>query len=210
MNREEKSSGSSGSKPSIETVLRKTFKKPLDSIARVLIGWGLTPNHITLFGMFGNLAAAVLIARGDLLWGGVAALLVAPLDAVDGAMARQLQRPGKFGAFLDSFIDRYDELILFGGILYYYFSTSNELGLVLTYLAACGAVLVSYARARAEGLGFSGKVGILTRVERSIVLIAGLLFGFPLVSVGIIAVLANFTAIQRLVSVWKQSEQASR
>ena len=103
-------------------------------------------------------------------------------------------------------IDRYDELILLGGLIYYFYQQSHFTGVLLTYLAAVGSVLVSYTRARAEGLGLSAKVGILTRIERSIILIIGLLIGRPIIAVGIIAVLANITAIQRIVSVWKQTK----
>ena len=77
---------------------------------------------------------------------------------------------------------------------------------MLTFAAAGGSVLVSYTRAKAEALGLEAKVGIMTRIERSIVLIVGLLIGQPLVSVGIIAILANVTAIQRIASVWQQSK----
>lgn len=192
-------------KDSVESFLRWTFKGVLDAIAGFLIRLGLKPNTITLLGVLGNLVAAVLAARGSLTWGGVAALLTAPLDAIDGAMARQLNLPGSFGAFLDSVTDRYDELILLGGLLVYFTTAQAPRGIALTYLAAAGSVLVSYTRARAEALGFNGKAGILTRIERAVVMIGGLLLGYPLVSVGIIAVLANVTAVQRILFVYKQS-----
>ncbi len=156
--------------------------------------------------MVGNIGAAVLIALGYLSWGGLVAGLMAPLDAVDGAMARLKGETSKFGAFLDSVIDRYDELFLFGGLIVYFYNEANFVGILLTFLAATGAVMVSYTRARAEGLGLDAKTGILTRIERSIVLIIGLLFSKPIYSVGIIAVLANVTAIQRICHVWQQTK----
>ena len=191
-----------------EPFLRKTFKAPLDAIAGFLLKLGITANFITLLGLVGNIVAAYLIARGYLLAGGLVAAFMAPLDAVDGALARKTGITSKFGAFLDSVIDRYDEMILLAGVLYYYQSQAYTVGVMLTYAALCGSVLVSYTRARAEGLGFSGKTGIFSRIERSIVLILGLLFNQLLISIGIIAILANVTAIQRIFFVWKQSKQA--
>ncbi len=130
-----------------------------------------------------------------------------PLDAVDGALARKAGVVGKFGAFLDSVVDRYDEMILLAGVLYYFQTQAYTLGVMLTYAALCGSVLVSYTRARAEGLGFSGKAGIFSRIERAVVLILGLVFNQLFISVGIIAILANVTALQRIFFVWKQSKQ---
>ena len=198
----------SNSKFNFESFLRRTFQSTLDSIAGFLLKLGITANFITLFGLIGNIAAAVLIARGQLLAGGLLAAFMAPLDAVDGALARKAGVVGKFGAFLDSVVDRYDEMILLAGVLYYFQTQAYTWGIMLTYAALCGSVLVSYTRARAEGLGFSGKAGIFSRIERAIVLILGLVFNQLLVSVGIIAILANVTAIQRIFFVWKQSKQA--
>ncbi len=190
----------------VEVFLRKTFHEPLNWIASKLLKIGLTPNHITFLGLLGNIAAAVLIGFGHIQWAGLLAVLMAPLDAVDGAMARLRGNNSKFGAFFDSVIDRYDELFLFGGLLVWFYTQDNFLGLILSFLSAMGAVLVSYTRARAEGVGISTKVGIMTRIERAIVLIVGLLIGKPIWSVGIIALFANITAIQRIVYVWRESQ----
>jgi len=189
-----------------ENFLRKTFKTPLDWLASRLLKLGITPNHVTLFGLVGTIGAAVLITFGHLRWAGLVAALMAPLDAVDGALARLRGTPKRFGAFFDSVIDRYDELILLGALVLYFYNQNNLTGVVLTFLAVLGSVMVSYTRARAEGLGLDAKTGILTRIERAIVLIIGLLFAKPIFSVGIIAVLANITAIQRIAKVWQQSK----
>jgi CDP-diacylglycerol--glycerol-3-phosphate 3-phosphatidyltransferase len=191
-----------------EGFLRKTFQTPLDALAGFLLKLGITANFITLLGLVGNIVAAILIARGNLLAGGLVAAFMAPLDAVDGALARKTGVVGKFGAFLDSVVDRYDEMILLAGVLFFFQTQAHTLGVMLTYAALCGSVLVSYTRARAEGLGYSGKAGIFSRIERSIVLILGLVFNQLLISVGIIAIMANVTAIQRIFFVWKQSKQA--
>lgn len=195
---------------SFEFLLRKTFSGILDGIAGFLLGLGLKPNHITLAGLCGNVVAALLIGSGRLVWGGVTAALMGPLDAVDGAMARKLGTPTRFGGFLDSVIDRYDELLLLGGVLVFFTREANTAGIYLTYAAAAGSVLVSYMRARAEALGFDGKVGLLTRVERYIILVIGLLLNLTIYSVGIIAVLGNATAIQRLFYVKKQTGENTR
>ena len=199
-------SGNDKGKFNFEGFLRKAFKTPLDWLASRLLKLGITPNHITLFGLFGNIGAAVLIALGYLRWGGLVAGLMAPLDAVDGAIARLRGNPSRFGAFFDSVIDRYDELILLGALIFYFYKQADLAGVMLTFAAALGSVLVSYTRARAEGLGLDAKTGILSRIERAIILIIGLLFEIPIFSVGIIAVLANITAIQRICRVWQQSK----
>ena len=191
-----------------EGFLRKSFHAPLEAIAGFLLKLGITANFITLLGLVGNIVAAYLIARGQLLVGGLVAAFMAPLDAVDGALARKTGITSKFGAFLDSVVDRYDEMILLAGVLYYFQTQASTLGVMLTYAAMCGSVLVSYTRARAEGLGFSGKAGLFSRIERSIVLILGMVFNQLLISIGIIGILANVTAVQRIFFVWKQSRQA--
>jgi len=191
---------------SLEKVLRKTFKGLLDGVASFFLKIGLTPNAVTLLGLAGSIGAAVLIALGMPLWGGIVLLLMAPLDAVDGAMARLSGKSSKFGAFLDSVIDRYSELFIYAAILYMFFEQGNFLGVMVCFAAASGAVLVSYTRARAEALGFDAKIGVMTRVERSIVMIVGLLFGIIMISLVIIAVLAHLTAMMRMVTVWKQAK----
>lgn len=193
-------------KKDLESFLRRAFKKPLDGIAGFLLRLGLTPNHITLLGLLGNIGAAILIGMGVLRWAGLLAGLMAPLDAVDGAMARLRGTSSKFGAFFDSTIDRYDELILLAGLAFHFYNIGSLAGVMLTFAAAIGSVMVSYTRARAEALGFQASVGILTRVGRAIVLVIGLLFAQALPSVGIIAILANITAIQRIFAVWRQSK----
>ena len=128
-----------------------------------------------------------------------------PLDAVDGALARLSGQTNRFGAFLDSFTDRYEELLILAGLGYFFASRGNVNGVMLSFFASIGSVMVSYARARAEALGFEAKVGILTRIERTVVMVLGLLLGLPLIALGIIALLANFTAWQRLFHVREQS-----
>jgi len=139
----------------------------------------------------------LLIANGKLVMGGVIASLAGTFDAIDGTMARLSGEPSKFGCLFDSLIDRYSEMTLLFGILIYFLSTNNKTGIILVYIALCGSFLVSYIRARAEGLGVEVKIGILTRVERLFILVLSLFFKQPLIGVLIIALLGNFTALQR-------------
>lgn len=190
---------------SLEVKLRGMFKGVLEAVAKLFMKVGLTANSVTVLGLLGSIGAGVLVALGYPLWAGVTLLLMAPLDAVDGTMARLSGKSSKFGAFLDSFIDRYDELFVYAGILYWYTTQNDLLGVMLCFAAASGTVMVSYARARAEALGFEAKVGVMTRVERAIVMIVGLLFGIVPIALGIIAVLAHLTALLRLSAVRKQA-----
>jgi CDP-diacylglycerol--glycerol-3-phosphate 3-phosphatidyltransferase len=95
--------------------------------------------------------------------------------------------------------------VLFGGLLIYYALQGNVVGCVLVFLAAGGSVMVSYVKARAEGLNYTAKTGLLTRVERLIIMVACLVINIPIVALWIIAILANFTAVQRIFYVRKQA-----
>jgi len=182
----------------ITDFLRKKFQKLLLAISSFLLKVGLTPNLITLLALLGNIGAALFISKGKFVIGGIIALAMGTFDAIDGTMARLLGEPSKFGCFFDSLIDRYSEMTLLLGILVYFSSINNNIGIILVYLALCGSFLVSYIRARAEGLGVEVRKGILTRVERLLILVISLLFRQPLMGVLIIALLGNFTALQRL------------
>jgi CDP-diacylglycerol--glycerol-3-phosphate 3-phosphatidyltransferase len=184
--------------------LRVWFKWFLDPVGSFLNRLGLTPNTMTILGLAGNTVGAYYLSQGDMNKGGLFVLLMTPIDALDGTMARLRGESSDFGAFVDSVSDRYSELIILGGLLYHFLGQGNELGGLLTFGAAAGSVLVSYVKARAESLRFEAKGGILTRVERYLVLAPLLVVNQPLLAVGIIAVLANFTALQRIAHVRQQ------
>jgi CDP-diacylglycerol--glycerol-3-phosphate 3-phosphatidyltransferase len=116
-------------------------------------------------------------------------------------MARLRGEPTDFGAFIDSVTDRYSELIIFAGLLYFYLHAGNMLMAMFVFAAAAGSVLVSYVRARAQSLGYEAKEGVLTRAERFAVLIPSIILGYPSVGVVVVALLANFTALQRILVV---------
>lgn len=192
-------------KKTLTEYLRLWFKWFLDPLGTFFNRLGITPNMMTMAGLLGNAVGAYFLARGEMLTGGLLVLLMTPIDALDGTMARLRGEPGDFGAFVDSVTDRYSELIIYGGLLYYFLSLGNPLGGLLVFGAAAGSVLVSYVKARAEGLGYEAKIGLLTRVERYLVLAPALVFNQLFIGLGIIAVLANITALQRI---WHVRSQA--
>lgn len=187
--------------------LRVWFKGILDPIARLLNSMGLMPNTMTLLGVIGNIGGAILLARGQMFWGGITILIMGPIDALDGTMARLRGMDGRFGGFVDSVSDRYSELIIYGGLLYYFVQTGDHLSTLVVYAAAAGSVLVSYIRARSQPLGWETKVGILTRVERYLVLAPALILNYPAVGMWIIAIFANVTAFQRIYDVRRQARE---
>jgi CDP-diacylglycerol--glycerol-3-phosphate 3-phosphatidyltransferase len=185
--------------------LRVRFKGFVEPIAAFLNRLGIHPNTLTLIGLLGNFIGAFVLSSGNFLVGGLIILAMGPFDALDGAMARLRGEPSDFGGFVDSVTDRYSELLIFGGLLIHYLNNSEVLLASVTFIAASGSVMVSYSRARAEGLGFEAKIGILTRVERFVILVPSLVLGVPWLGVGIVAIFANLTALQRIHSVWVQS-----
>lgn len=192
-------------KKTLTDYLRLWFKWFLDPVGGFFNRLGLTPNTMTMLGLLGNMVGAYYLARGEMLTGGLLVLLMTPIDALDGTMARLRGESSDFGAFVDSVTDRYSELIIYGGLLYHFLSLGEPLGGLLVFGAAAGSVLVSYVKARAEGLGYEAKVGLLTRVERYLILAPSLVFNQLFIGLTIIAVFANITALQRI---WHVRSQA--
>ena len=181
--------------------MRIWFRWYLNPIAGFLNRLGIRPNTVTLIGLIGTIGCAVLVALGHMTWAGILLLIMGPVDAMDGALARLRKEASDWGAFVDAVTDRYSELFLFLGFLIYYMLHPNPAGMILAYLAAAGSVLVSYVKARADASKLDANVGLLTRVERLIVIIPGLILNQPLLVLIIIAILANFTALQRILRV---------
>ncbi|NJN79206.1 MAG: CDP-alcohol phosphatidyltransferase family protein [Anaerolineales bacterium] len=187
--------------------LRIVFKNILDPIGAFLNRLGLYPNTITLLGLAGTTIGAYYLSQGKMTTGAFILLASVLVDAFDGTMARLRGEPSDFGGFVDSVSDRYAELITFGGLLYFFLTENNHLAVMVAFGAAAGSVFVSYVKARAEGLNFTAKVGILTRVERYLVLIPLLVFNQPFIAVCIIALLGNITAFQRIFHVRVQGHE---
>jgi CDP-diacylglycerol---glycerol-3-phosphate 3-phosphatidyltransferase len=176
----------------------------IDFLAR----FRLSPDVLTVVGTASHFLFAWLIAVGHIRLAGMAVLILAPLDALDGALARKLGRKqGGFGAFLDSTLDRLAEIVLFAGYIFYYGRQGDELLVATAYIALTGSLMVSYARSRAETLGFSCKIGIMSRVERYIVIIVSLLLNLPAFGLIILAVFTWITVAQRMFFVWQQANQ---
>lgn len=198
--------------------IKEAGRALLAPVVRLAVWLRLTPNEVTIAGFVVVLAAAALVAVGQLLLG--AGLLVAGslLDAVDGALARATGGTSAFGSFLDSTLDRAAEAILYGGIVAYYLRVSADpIGPVLLALAAlAGSFMVSYTRAKAEGIGLSASVGLAPRTERMVLIVAGIALagiGFDIGLIGaiaIIALLAMATTLQRIWHVRRLVEAQAR
>ena len=171
--------------------------------ARVLTRLGFTANGLTLSGLLIAGAAAYLLGAGYLAVGGAAVLISGLFDMFDGAVARATGRATSFGALLDSVVDRVAEAVVLLGILVYFLGEGSTPGAVLAYVALAGSVMVSYVKARAEGLGIECEVGLLARPERVALLGVGLIAGqwWPTavtVVLATIAALAIVTTVQRI------------
>ncbi len=186
----------------------RAWSQPLLApIADFLARLRVSPNTVTVIGFLGCVLVGLVLALGYVRAAGIMLVVFGPLDAVDGLLARRSGQQTKFGAFLDSTLDRYSEIAIFGGLLYYLLMT-NQFGAVLClFLAICGSLMVSYTRARAEALGFECKVGLLTRFERLLLLVLALLSGWIFPVLVFLALFTNFTALQRILHVWRASRR---
>lgn len=172
-----------------------------DPIGRGVARLGITPNMVSLTGFGGNVACAWLIATDRLLAAGIVYLFFSALDFVDGAVARATNQATPYGAVLDAVLDRASEAIVLAGCAWYFAGREEWWPVGLTYAAIFGSIAVSYVRARAEAEGLQMREGLFRRQERVVVLGLGLLLNglFPslAIAVGLLAVLANITALQR-------------
>ena len=191
-------------RPTFTDFLRGVFRGILTPIGKLLAGWGLHPNVLTITGLIGTTVGAYIVSQGHFTLGGIVVLLMGAVDGLDGAVARARGEPEDFGAFVDSVSDRYAELIIFAALIWYYLGVGDSTAVVLAYFAAAGSVLVSYVRARGQSLNMDTKVGLLTRVERYMILSPGLVFGLPIIALWILAIGTNFTALQRILHVRSQ------
>ncbi len=170
-----------------------------------LRGSVISPNLLTLFGLLLSVITASVIAQDHLLVGGLLVLVAGAFDMLDGALARVKGMASVFGAFFDSCLDRLSEALILLGVLVYFLRQGSFVGVVLVYMTAVGSLMISYNRARAEGLGLQCRVGLLARPERVLVLAAGLiLFKWLLLpALAVLALMTNVTAVQRILHVWR-------
>ena len=170
----------------------------------ILLGrLGFSPNGLTIVGSLLAASVGLLAAQGWFLAAGLCLWLFSLTDTLDGALARATNRVTEFGAFLDSVCDRYAEAAVFFGLVWWYHLQGDALGVALAYLAVIGSLMVSYARARAEGLDFHAEVGWFQRPERIVALGLGLILApyVPvalLVVLGALALLTTVTVLQRV------------
>ncbi len=178
----------------------------------------LTPNMLTLFGLAITALGAVFLASGHLFVAGWVLLFAGLFDILDGALARAAGKVYRYGAFLDSTVDRYSEGVVYLGMLVFFLGRHRTLEPLLVFCALFGSLLVSYVRARAQSLGFKCDVGFLARPERVVIIVAGLLLepihyggpSAPTIALLILAIGTNLTAVQRWWVVWQQNRKELR
>jgi CDP-diacylglycerol--glycerol-3-phosphate 3-phosphatidyltransferase len=185
-------------------------------LAQLLARLPITPNQVTIAGTLFTFGAALLAGLGHLRGAGVVLAISGTFDILDGALARATKRSYPYGAFLDSTFDRYSECAIYVGMAAYFLDRGGPWmrWVVLACLVAlAGSFMVSYVRARAQSLGFHCDSGIFARPERVVVTVVGLVIGvwwvLALVVV-LLAVLTNFTAVQRILEVWSQARDQRR
>lgn len=170
----------------------------LDPLVRALAAAHVTPTMLTTVGFLGNVLAAWLAGRGDLAAAGVAVLFFSALDMLDGALARATGTASRFGALYDSTLDRLSEAAVLGGLLWYALESGRDDQAMLAFVATVGSLMVSYVRARSEGLGLALRDGLFTRSERVVLIGVALVVGFTRAALWALAVLTVLTALQRL------------
>lgn len=187
----------------LEDKARDLSRPVLEGAARTLARWNISPDWVTNLGLLLTLGVAALAAWGHLRWAGAAYTVAAVCDALDGALARVSGKGSRFGAFLDSTIDRFEEAIVLLGLIIYYARIEGKWEIPVILAATVGSLMVSYTRARAEGVGVACREGLMTRPLRVAIVIAGLVLNQALVALSILAVLSLFTAFQRIYHVWR-------
>ncbi len=188
--------------------LQNRFLDLLIPLIKMLTRWGIHPNAFTLAGFVITLVAAAAFFEGKLRIGGLLILAGGLCDCIDGNLARAMQKASRFGALFDSMIDRYSEFVMYLGILAYFISRNEYVTATVVFMALCGSVMVSYSRARAESLGFEAQAGLMQRPERIVFLGLGALI-HPValtLSVWLVAIFANLTALQRLSRAHQQNK----
>ena len=201
----------------LPTWVKDAGRGVLAPVVNLAIALHLTPNTITVIGLLITVVASGLVAGGWLLVGAAVLSAGSLLDAVDGALARAQGGGTEFGSFLDSTLDRASEAMLYFGIAVWFMNALDEpiLPVVAVFVAMAGSFLVSYARARAEGIGLSASVGLAPRTERLVLIIAGIALaglGFTPILIGIlflVAALTVVTVVQRIWHVWRLSQAAA-
>ncbi len=193
----------------LEQIRRNMEQGITRPIVSVLAKTGITPNILTVTGFIITLIAAALIGMGHLISGGIIILVAGAFDMLDGALARSKQQETRLGAFLDSIIDRFSETALLLGVLVISLQRNLVSEIILVFVVLAGSMMISYVRARAEGLGWKGKAGWFTRPERVIVLAIGVITNQIFIALIVMAVFIIITVIQRIADVHKEAREKS-
>jgi len=178
------------------------FERPAVAL---LVALKVNPTMATIIGMVIAVIAGYFVYTGDFVLGGILVLVGATFDMLDGGIARSTNSVSKRGALTDSVFDRVSELAVLAGLGVYYANQIEDstLGVTLAFLASGGSILVSYVRARAEGLGAKGTAGFLTRPERVVITVIGLILGYPMAVLWILGVGTPLSALWRYIEAWK-------
>lgn len=179
--------------------LAGAVRRLLQPIASRLLAWGVTPNQVSAAGVLLNIIAASFVAGGLLPVGGFLYGFASSMDLLDGVLAREGERATRFGAFLDSSLDRISEGVVFAAMAYHFAAVGRPGVAAAVVLGLLGSMMVSYTRARAEGLGVDCKAGIATRAERVVLIGFGMMFGFLEIAVYILLAATAVTVLQRIV-----------
>ncbi|NOQ98024.1 MAG: CDP-alcohol phosphatidyltransferase family protein [Calditrichae bacterium] len=192
--------------------IRNWFVNILDPFVDIIVRLHVHPNHFTILGLIASIIGAIFYAKHDIRIGGLFIILGGICDIIDGKVARKTGLSSKFGALFDSSLDRYAEVFMFLGTAIYFVQKDYSITSIMVFLAMGGSMMVSYVRARAESLGYECKVGIMQRPERVVFVGISSLIHYSLLVIAIwmIAILANFTAIQRMYHVWTLEREEKR
>lgn len=191
----------------ISEPIGRAVRQYMLGVGRFFAGLGITPNMATLIGFGLNAIVAIVLASGHPRVAGVLLLVASAFDMVDGAIARATGRISTFGGFLDSTVDRYSEIVVYVGLLVWLNTTGDDhAGSLLVLVSATGALMISYARARAEAIGFRASVGLVARPERVVLLAICLVLNLPLLALWILAVATHLTAVWRMIHVWRVTQ----
>ena len=180
---------------------KEAFRELIKPLTRLLSVMRVHPDTLTHLGWTLAVVSAVLFGLGRVRTAGAVMLLAGLFDALDGAVARESNRMSDFGAFLDSTMDRFSELAIFVGILFFYASSGSPYETLLAGAAMTFSLLTSYTRSRAEGLGIRCEVGLLERAGRVVILSLFALAGFLTAGIALVAVGALVTTVQRILHV---------
>jgi CDP-diacylglycerol--glycerol-3-phosphate 3-phosphatidyltransferase len=186
---------------------KEPFQRLGDPVAQVLLRAHVRPNHLTVVGLGVSILAACALAGGRLRVCAVLLALAGLFDFFDGSLARLANRVSAFGAFLDSVVDRYSDLVVLLGAVLYYERQADATGVLLTLITLVGTVMVSYTKARAQSVGLPCEIGLMERPERLIVLIGGAAFNLLTPAMVVLAVLTNLTAVQRILHTRRASRE---